>query len=210
MAARDTERPARHDSIEPAEASRAFSVWMLMPIAFLAMGILCLWMGALMSVRCERPRPVSSNAAPPHMASVTVERYIVGLIPISRTTLPNVVGVVSVHGTSAQAQVARPQIDAVLTLRLADGRIWNAPPAYAPLGTPPWQMAKQITQFIDNPSNPPLRFWCVSWMLHLAALPFLLVGVFSAYFGVRSLIRLRSQLRLARQRARHEPNKLQS
>jgi hypothetical protein len=200
MAARDSERPATYESIEPAEVSRAFSVWMLMPIAFLAMGILCLWMGALMSVRCERAGLASSDAAPPHMASVTVERRLLGLIPIAKTTLPNVVGVVSVHGSSAQAQVVRPQIDAVLTLQLADGRIWSAPPAYAPLGTPPWQMAKQITQFIDNPSGPPLSFWCVSWMLHLAALPFLLVGVFSTYFGVRSLIRLRSQLRLARQR----------
>jgi hypothetical protein len=194
MEARDTERPATHDSIKHAEASRAFSVWMLMPIAFLAMGLLCLWMGALMTVRCER----AGSAAQPQMASVTVERSLIGLIPISKTTLPNVVGVVSVHGSSAQTQVARPQIDAVLTLRLADGRIWSAPPAYAPLGTAPWKMAKQITQFIDNPSGPPLSFWCVSWMLHLAAAPFLLVGLFSAYFGVRSLIRLRSQLRLAR------------
>jgi hypothetical protein len=200
MEARDTERPATDDSIKHAEASRAFSVWMLMPIAFLAMGLLCLWMGALMTVRCERAGSTSSDAAQPHMASVTVERSLLGLIPISKTTLPNVVGVGSVHGSSAQTQVARPQIDAVLTLRLADGRIWNAPPAYAPLGTAPWKMAKQITQFIDNPSGSPLGFWCVSWMLHLAAVPFLLVGVFSAYFGVRSLIRLRSQLRLARQR----------
>ena len=198
METRDTEAPATHDSIKPAEASRAFSVWLLMPIAFLSMGILCLWMGALMSVRCERAKSASSDAPRAHMASVTVERSLLGVIPISKTTLPNVVGVVSVHGSSAQAQVARPQIDAVLTLRLADGRIWNAPPAYAPLGTPPWKMARQITQFIDNPSGPPLSFWCVSWMLHLAAVPFLLVGVFSAYFGVRSLIRLRSQLRLAR------------
>ena len=198
METRDTEAPVTHGSSKPAEASRAFSVWLLMPIAFLAMGILCLWMGALMSVRCERAEPASSDASRAHMASVTVERSLLGAIPISKTTLPNVVGVVSVHGSSAQAQVARPQIDAVLTLRLADGRIWNAPPAYAPLGTPPWKMARQITQFIDNPSAPPLSFWCVSWMLHLAAAPFLLVGVFSAYFGVRSLIRLRSQLRLAR------------
>jgi hypothetical protein len=199
METRDTERPATHDSVEPAEASRAFSVWMLMPIAFLAMGILCLWMGALMRVRCERTTSASSDPTQPQMANVTVERRLLGLIPISKTTLPNVVGVVSVHGSSAQTQVARPQIDAVLTLRLVDGRIWNAPPAYAPLGTPPWKMARQITQFIDDPSLPPLSFWCVSWMLHLAAVPFLLVGVFSAYFGVRSLIRLRSQLRVARQ-----------
>jgi hypothetical protein len=207
METRDTEAPATHDSIKPAEASRAFSVWLLMPVAFLAMGILCLWMGALMSVRCERAESASSDAPRVHMASVTVERSLLGAIPISKTTLPNVVGVVSVHGSSAQAQVARPQIDAVLTLRLADGRVWNAPPAYAPLGTPPWKMARQISQFIDNPSAPPLSFWCVSWMLHLAAVPFLLVGVFSAYFGVRSLIRLRSQLRSVRPSG-SQPDKL--
>ena len=127
----------------------------------------------------------------PHMARVTVERRLLGLIPISKTTLPNVVGVGSVHGSPAQSPGARPQIDAVLTLRLADGRIWNGPPAYAPFGTPPWKMASgQITQFIDDPSLPSLSFWCVSWMLHLAAVPFLLVGIFSTYFGVRSLIRL--------------------
>ena len=62
MEARDTERPATHDSIKHAEASRAFSVWMLMPVAFLAMGLLCLWMGALMTVRCERAGSASSDA----------------------------------------------------------------------------------------------------------------------------------------------------
>ena len=182
METRDTERPSHQDGIRPAEASRAFSAWLLMPIAFLAMGILCLWMGALMSVRCERGGSASSEAAQPKMASVTVERSLLGLIPISKTTLPNVVGVVSVHGSSAQTQTARPAIDAVLTLRLADGRHWNAPPAYAPFGTPPWKMAQQIAQFIDNPAAPPLSFWCVSWMLHLAALPFLLVGVVLCVF----------------------------
>jgi hypothetical protein len=198
MKTRDTEQPATHERSKHAEASRAFSIWMLMPIAFLAIGTLCLWMGALMSVRCERAGSTSGEPAQAQMARVTVERRLLGLIPISKTTLPNVVGVVSVHGSSGQAQAARPQIDAVLTLRLADGSVWHAPPAYAPFGTPPWKMAKQITQFIDNPSAPPVSFWCVSWMLHLAAVPFLLVGVFSGYFGVRSLIRLRSQLRLAR------------
>jgi hypothetical protein len=199
METRDTERPATHASSKPAEASRAFSAWVLMPIACLAMGLVCLWMGALMSVRCERVKSASSDPTQPQMASVTVERRLLGLIPISKTTLPNVIGVGSVHGSSAQTQIARPQIDAVLTLRLADGRIWSAPPAYAPLGTPPWKMARQITQFIDNPSLLPLSFWCVSWMLHLAAVPFLLVGVFSTYFGLRSLIRLRSHLRSARE-----------
>jgi hypothetical protein len=190
METKDTEPAAAYDSNTPAEASRAFSAWLLMPIAFLAMGILCLWMGALMSVRCERAGSASSDATP-HMARVTVERRLLGLISISKTTLPEVIGVGSVHGSPAQTPGARPQIDAVLTLRLADGRIWSAPPAYAPFGTPPWKMARQITQFIDDPSLPSLSFWCVSWMLHLAAAPFLLVGIFSTYFGVRSLIRLR-------------------
>jgi hypothetical protein len=199
MEAKDTERPSTHASSKPAEASRAFSAWVLMPIGFLAMGLVCLWMGALMSVRCERTQSAGNDPTQPPMASITVERRLLGLIPISKTTLPNVVGVASVHDSSAQTQLAHPQIDAVLTLRLADGRIWNAPPAYAPLGTPPWKMARQIIQFIDDPSLPPLSSWCVSWMLHLAALPFLLVGVFSTFFGVRSLIRLRSHLRLARQ-----------
>ena len=170
-----------------------------MPIAFLAIGTLCLWMGALMSVRCERAGSTLGEPAQAQMARVTVERRLLGLIPISTTSLHNVVGVVSVHGTSVQTQVARPQIDAVLTLRLADGRVWECPTSlHGQFGTPPWKMAKQITEFIGNPSAPPLSFWCASWMLHLAAVPFLLGGVFSGYFGVRSLIRLRSQLRLAR------------
>jgi hypothetical protein len=199
METRDTEPPATHDGINNAEASRAFSIWLLMPIAFLAMGTLCLWMGALMRVRCERAGSASNDAAQPHMVSVTVQRSLLGLIPISKITLPNVVAVVSVHGAAAPAQKDRiPEIEAVLTLRLADGRIWSSAPAYAPVGTPPWRMAREIAKFIDNPSGQPLNFWCVSWMLHLAAVPFLLVGIFSAYFGLRALIRLRSRLKAVR------------
>jgi hypothetical protein len=199
METRDTEPPVTHDGSKHAEASRAFSVWLLMPIAFLAMGIVCLWMGALMRVRCERSGSASNDAARPPMVSVTVQRSLLGLIPISNTALPNVVAVVSVHGAAAPAQKSRiPEIEAVLTLRLADGRIWRSAPAYAPVGTPPWKMGREIAKFIDNPSAQPLNFWCVSWMLHLAAVPFLLVGIFFAYFGLRSLILLKSRLRASR------------
>jgi hypothetical protein len=158
-----------------------------MPVAFLSMATFCLWMGALMSVRCERV-PSTNEPHQPTSINVTVERRVLGVIPISKTTLPDVVRVGSVHDSGAPVRRRRSSdIGAVLTLRLADGHIWNSPPAYAPLGTAPWQMAWHISKFIENPSAQPLSLWCVSWMLHLAAAPLLLIGVLSAYFEIRSL-----------------------
>jgi hypothetical protein len=184
METKSTERP-RNENISPVP-SNVFA-GLLMPVAFLSMATLCLWMGALMSVRCKRV-PSTDELQKPTSINVTVERRLLGVIPISKTTLTDVVGVGSFHDSPAPARRARNgDIESILTLRLADGHTWNSPPAYAPVGTAPWQMAWHIAKFIDNPSAQPLSFWCVSWMLHLAATPLLLIGVLSAYFGIRSL-----------------------
>ncbi len=191
METKDSERPPDNENIRPVPGNAFASL--LMPVGFLAMANLCLWMGALMSVRCERVPSAANDSQKATPVSVTVERRFLGVIPISKTTLTNVVGVVAFHDPAAPVRRGRSDdIGAVLTLRLADGRIWKSPPAYAPVGTPPWQMGWQIAKFIDDPSAAPVSFWCVSWMLHLAAAPLLLIGGLSAYFGLRSLIMLRS------------------
>ncbi len=146
-----------------------------------------------MSVRCERVPSASGDPSEATHVSVTVERRLLGLIPIFRTTLPDVVGVGSFDGTTRLVRQGRTgDIGAVLTLRLADGRTWNSPPAYAPFGTPPWHMGKQIAKFIEDPSAHALSFWCMSWMLHLAAIPLLLVGILSGYAGLRALLAIKS------------------
>jgi hypothetical protein len=192
METKDAEQPSGNERIRGVPGS-AFAVWILMPVAFLSMAIPCLWMGALMSVRCERVPSTAGDPPGARGVSITVERRLLGVISISKTTLPNVVGVGSFNSPAGQVRRGSSgDIGAVLTLRLADGRTWNAPPAYAPLGTSPWKMGRQIARFIEDPSAQPLSFWCVSWMLHLAAAPLLLVGVLSAYSGLRSLMLLRS------------------
>jgi len=146
-----------------------------------------------MSVRCERnisPSPAGdAGRAAATSVSVTVERRFLGLIPISKTTLPDVVGVGSFQRPAAQVRGGnRGDIAAVLTLQLGDGKTWKAPAAYSPAGTPPWKMGKQIAKFIEDPSAQPLNFWCVSWMLHLAGIPLLLIGLLFAYSGLRTLV----------------------
>ncbi|HEU4677952.1 MAG TPA: hypothetical protein VFS35_00430, partial [Terrimicrobiaceae bacterium] len=185
MESKQTERPPQSENVRPIPRN-AFAN-LLMPVAFLAMATVCLWMGALMSVRCERI-PAAADPQNPNRVSVTVERRLLGVIPISKTTLNDVVGVVAVHDPAAQIRRgSRGDIGAIFTLRRANGANWQSPPAYAPFGTPPWQMGWHIAKFIEDPAKPPLNLWCISWMLHLAATPLLLIGLFSAYFGVRSI-----------------------
>ena len=198
METENTEPLPQEGNISQVPGTAAFATWLLMPIAFLSMATLCLWMGALMSVRCERAPSASGDLSDATHVSVTVERRLLGLIPIYRTTLPDVVGVGSVHGTTRLVRQGRTgDIGAVLTLRLADGRTWNSPPAYAPFGTPPWHMGKQIAKFIEDPSAQALSFWYMSWMLHLAAIPLLLVGILSGYAGLRALLAIKSSASLA-------------
>lgn len=185
MQAKDIKRPPGKGDPSRVPAG-AFVTWLLMPVGFLSMATLCLWMGAPMSVRCERIASPTGDPADIARVSVTVERRFLALIPISKTILPNVTGVGSFQRPATQPREAMSRdISAVLTLRLGDGRTWNAPAAYAPLGTPPWKMGRHIAKFIEDPSAPPLNFWCVSWMLHLAAIPLLLGGLVSAYSGLR-------------------------
>jgi hypothetical protein len=188
MEVRHLEQRRATGSLDPTPGS-TLTRWLLMSLAFLSMGTLCLWMGAVMIVRCETIPPSGDDRTPG--VRVTVERRLLGLIPVWKGVVSNVVGVGSPHGTAAQLRTNN--IAGVLKLRLADGRTWNAPPAYAPIGTPPWKMARQIANFIDEPSPQPLTLWCMSWMLHLAAAPLLFVGLLAAYSGLRRFIILRSR-----------------
>jgi hypothetical protein len=186
MESKETERSLESENVRPIPRNAFASL--LMPVAFLAMATVCLWMGALMSVRCERVASAANDPQNPSRVSVTVERRLLGVIPISKTTLSDVVGVVAIHDPAAQIRRgSRGDIGAIFTLRLADGEKWQSPPAYAPFGTSPWQMGWHIAKFIEDPAKPPLSLWCISWMLHLSATPLLLIGLLSAYFGLRSI-----------------------
>ncbi|HEY5811346.1 MAG TPA: hypothetical protein VIT23_01685 [Terrimicrobiaceae bacterium] len=169
-----------------ARQTNSFVAWLLLSVGFFLMVFVSLWLGAPMSVRCERVAPSAndSTAIPP--VTVTVERKFLGVIPFFKRTLPEVTGVGSFYHRASLVQGRRSDdIGAVLTLRLGDGRLWTAPVAYAPYGTPPWKMGKEIAKFIENPNAPPLAFWCFSWMLHLAATFLLLGGVVSGYHALK-------------------------
>ncbi len=80
METKDTERPPDNENIRPVPGNLFASL--LMPVAFLAMANLCLWMGALMSVRCERVPSAANDPQKVASVSVTVERWLLGVIPI--------------------------------------------------------------------------------------------------------------------------------
>jgi hypothetical protein len=151
-------------------------------------GIL-LWFGSLIVVRCERvaERRVEERletrdgvtARVPQVTQegrvdVTVQQRILAVLPVRTERLADVV--------QADVEQRRPspspsrggrsgRPDPQLRLVLRDGTVWTSQPVRYAVGTPPWEMAKPIQEFIERSSAPSLRLWWLQWVLFGLSIP---------------------------------------
>jgi hypothetical protein len=131
---------------------------------FLALAGAMVWMGMAIVVRCDRVHE--------DRVDVTVERRILGLIPLSREVVPDVTdaGIV-VSSRKARSKGGRgATVKLSLTPRQGDVVVRNR---FGPsFGTQPSEMAAQIDQFIKAPSRTSLTTWWMPWLVNVFAVPF--------------------------------------
>jgi hypothetical protein len=137
-------------------------------IAFIgALGLLLLWFGLTIVVRADRRDG---------RVDVTVERRFLGLLPLSRETVVDVVAAdvyrLASSGTAAQRSGA--VIALQLTARSGDQvrRTMIGPS----IGMRPPQMAQRIGEFLANAEAAAFSGWWMPWLVNLAAIPFVLIA----------------------------------
>jgi hypothetical protein len=169
--------PARKKGRRVDAARISWPVWGVMFGGFgLITGIL-LWFGGVIVVRCDRIEG---------RVDVTVEQRILGVLPVRTERLADVVkaGVERKPGGPARRGSRGGPADPQLRLDLRDGRVWYSQPVRYSVGTPPWEMAKPIQEFIDRSSAPSLRFWWLQWVLAALSVPLLLIWLLFLAAGV--------------------------
>ena len=143
--------------------------------AWLAIGVLAslaallLWLGLAIVVRVER---VEANRV-----DVTVDRRLLGVFTLSREMLADVVSadihVVWARTSGGGAQRRGSTVALQLTSRNA-GVIRRT--RFGPsVGTGPYEMADEVSQFLKNPSSASMASWWMPWLVNVAALPFVLI-----------------------------------
>ena len=152
----------------------AWSVLIIVSGGFFGITALLVWWGAAIAVRCER---VDAGRV-----DVIAERQLLGLVPVARKRLPDVVKAGTIRRSGGPRRAGSPRAGPQLQLRLRDGREWESmPTAMHIVGTPPAEMAERIQEFIDRPSAPPFRGRWIPWLMIGLAVPFLLIcGLFVA------------------------------
>ena len=151
----------------------AWPVLSVVSACVLGITALLVWWGAAIAVRCER---VDAGRV-----DVIAERQLLGLVPVARERLPDVVKAGSIRRHPPR-RAGSPRVGPQLQLTLRDGREWvSMPTAMHIVGTEPAEMAKRIQEFIERPSAPPFSLRWVPWLMIGLAVPCLLIsGLFVA------------------------------
>ena len=153
---------------------RSWKAWLAIAVIG-ALGGLLLWLGQAIVVRAERAGD---------RVDVTVQRRLLGLLPLSSETAHDVVSadVYVVWNRSGTGGKQSRGSTLALELTRRDGAFVRRTRFGPSFGTQPVEMAEQISQFIQRPeqSSPLTASW-MPWLVNLASLPFVLI--FGAIVG---------------------------
>lgn len=142
---------------------------------------LIFWTQAPAAVRCDR---VSRDRV-----DVTVERRVLGLHTISTEIVPDVINAfgVRVAGRRKSGGGGSSFSKNALMLNPRHGAQRRASGVASQLNQPK-AMARQIDEFINASSERSLTLWYVPWLLHLLALPFVVVALLMLYVLGKGLL----------------------
>jgi hypothetical protein len=132
-----------------------------------ALGLLLLWFGLTVVVRVERHD---------RRVDATLERRFLGVIPIGRETVLDIVDA-DVYGLRASGSAAQ-RSGAVIALQLTarSGDQIRRTMIGPSIGMRPPQMAQRIDEFIANADAKAFSGWWMPWLVNLGALPFVLIA----------------------------------
>ena len=160
----------------------AWPVLIAVSLGFFGITAVLLWFGAVVAVRCER---VGEGRV-----DVLAERRLLGLVPVWRERLPDVVRARSIQRSGGPRRGGQARVGQQLKLTLRDGREWESmPTATHVVGTLPGEMAERIQVFLDRPSGPSLHLRWIPWLMNGLAVPFLLVSALFVAVWVNMLRR---------------------
>ena len=160
------EKKARSRKRGPVTPMSKWKAWLLIGVMTCVTGVL-LWLGLAIVVRSERVQE--------GRVDVTVQRRLLGFLPISTTTVRDVVNA-DVYVLS-RGSSDRPGSRGTMALQLTarDGSVWRWTRFGPAFGTQPNDVAAEIERLIHTPDKQPLTTWWMPWLVNIGAVPFVLV-----------------------------------
>jgi len=122
---------------------------------------------------------------------VTVARRILGLIPMQRITLEDVIDADSSSGTThvrrTNSSVASSSYDTGnVELVTRAGRTWRSPEIDHAIGPDAAEIEKRVAEFLEH-DTPRLTIWSVPWLSNIVGIPFALVALFFIWAWIAKL-----------------------
>jgi hypothetical protein len=141
-----------------------WKAWLIIGV-LACIGGLLVWFGLVIVVRADR---VEAGRV-----DVTVDRRLLGVLPLSREVLADVVraDVYVVRGRTA----GRRGSASALELTSRGGVILRRTRFGPSVGADPFDAAEAITQFMKDPSRASMTSWWMPWLVNVAAIPFVLI-----------------------------------
>ena len=179
-------------------------VWFIMPVLSIVVATLGLIYGATYTFECHRVEqrqveevsetrgeitaPVD-RVVTAGRTDVTITRRLVGLIPMQRTTLPDVV---EAEGSSETAYVRdrstrrTTQYDSGrIKFTTRGGQVWESWDISHAFGASPVEVGEQVKAFIEADSPDMLRLRIVPWLSNVIGVPFALIVVMFVRLWIR-------------------------
>jgi hypothetical protein len=161
---------AKSTAVKRGQASKGMAKWK----AWLVIGVMTcvtgflVWLGLVIVVRSDRVQD--------DRVDVTVERRLLGLVPLSTETVRDVVNadIYVVSGRSGSGPRSRTGTVA-LQLTSRDGSVSRRTRFGPAFGTQPNVIADEIQQLITDRARPSFTSWWMPWVVNLGAVPFVLV-----------------------------------
>ena len=181
-------------------------VWFIMPVLSVVVATLGLIYGATYTFDCQRvqQRQVEEVTETRGDITVPVERVVhvgrtdviitrrlVGLLPIQRTMLPDVV---AAEGSSETAYVrdrsnritSRYQ-NGYITFVTRGGQIWKSWDISHAFGASPVEVGERVQAFIEADSPDTLRLRIVPWLANVIGVPFAFIVLMFVRLWIRRL-----------------------
>ena len=181
-------------------------VWFVMPVMSTVVATLGLIYGATYTFDCRRVKqrqveevsetrgnitfPVT-RVVQEGRADVTITRRVVGLVPIKRTTLSDVV---EAEGTSETAYVRNRAGFATSRYQSGEikfstrgGQVWQSWDISHAFGASPVEVGERVTAFIESESPETLRLPIFPWLSNVIGVPFALIVLMFMRLWIRRL-----------------------
>ena len=192
---------------QQAAGCHTFVVTFVMPVLSIIVAAGALYHGAMLTIDCERLAPKRTEEEIVESGTITfptqrvveegrvdvrITRKIIGLFPVSRVHLADVVDVDSTSSTTdvtdSRGHRTSSYSSGRLDLTTRGGRKWSSPEISRSVGHSAGKMEATIQQVLDSNELRRVKVWSMGWLANIIGVPFTLVALMFVWRWIARLL----------------------